>query len=708
MASLHDMRVSVAVLLAIGLMVQLQTTQARLVRRDHHPKETLNETEARFERTRRSTFCESPKARQTVNFPESIIGRCHINYTMDSGYLPVTDQDFLFYWKFGPRLVAPKDAPIIFWTNGGPGCSSMEGAIGELGPLSLINSESKSRLFTGQLSDNPYSWNAYAHLVFVDQPRYVGFSYGSGPRITSSEDAGKDIAVFIKKFLKTYEDVFQDTNPEVYIAGESYAGHYVPAWSRALLKDSSINFKGIALGNSCVDDAIQIDNTKYREFLHRENLLPPGYEWEHTSTYLANKARNTYVGYTPNFYDFRVQKITCNGPCYDYDYTDYQNFLSSSTFTTALDICPGAGDNTFTGNAGGCISMGSFDRHQSNREYVNDIQNVLNKGLKVVFFYGKVDQACDYVGGRAMVDSLQFKGRDDFHNAKLVDALLAGAPATKMQQGGGLTWIEIESAGHMVPRDRPAAGFFAINHLVIGQGTLPETSSSSPPPPPPCPPCATASPTMATTTPPLTTTTACPTLSCAPCTTEVPMVTCPPQICPSPPSSPTTESPTSCPECLDCANFTPASTTTAELTAASTTTASTTACPPPIVCPTPTPTAPVTTSCPEVQCTPVHCRPCPTPEGCPDVYIPACPPPPPPSTTTACDPKSVTGNSGDADSAASAYPTKTVAGLSTALAILTIAFVVVMVKLNSSPRYTTLSSHDVTLNEGFNIQDDDI
>lgn len=62
------------------------------------------------------------------------------------------------------------------------------------------------------------------------------------------------------------------SNSPVFIAGESYAGHYVPAWSRAILAHNSnldidaptrINLSGISLGNACVDDRVQVDGAKY-------------------------------------------------------------------------------------------------------------------------------------------------------------------------------------------------------------------------------------------------------------------------------------------------------------------------------------------------------------------------------------------------------------------------------------------------------------
>ncbi len=76
-----------------------------------------------MDKTQRSTasadtFCSNPVAKQKVAFPESLAGRTNTPFDMYSGYVNVTDQDWLFYWFFGTADGNP-NAPLIIWTNGG-------------------------------------------------------------------------------------------------------------------------------------------------------------------------------------------------------------------------------------------------------------------------------------------------------------------------------------------------------------------------------------------------------------------------------------------------------------------------------------------------------------------------------------------------------------------------------------------------------------
>lgn len=53
----------------------------------------------------------------------------------------------------------PETAPLIWWTNGGPGCSGFNGLLEENGPF-RPNAD-------GNLDLNPYAWNKKANMVFV-------------------------------------------------------------------------------------------------------------------------------------------------------------------------------------------------------------------------------------------------------------------------------------------------------------------------------------------------------------------------------------------------------------------------------------------------------------------------------------------------------------------------------------------------------------
>jgi serine carboxypeptidase-like clade 2 len=158
----------------------------------------------------------------------------------------------LFYYlaEADGGAAASSKAPLLLWLNGGPGCSSLGyGAMEELGPF-RVKSDGVS------LYRNPYSWNNVANVMFLESPIGVGFSY-SNTTADYSRMGDNSTAEDAYKFLVNWMERFPEyKGRDFYLAGESYAGHYVPQLAHAILRHSSaaaggkpssspINLKGI-------------------------------------------------------------------------------------------------------------------------------------------------------------------------------------------------------------------------------------------------------------------------------------------------------------------------------------------------------------------------------------------------------------------------------------------------------------------------------
>lgn len=103
-----------------------------------------------------------------------------------TGYIEIQARHLFFYF-FESRSDPDKD-DVVFWTNGGPGCSSAVGLFMEHGesaapPFSLVyvnifRFQGPCRVHSvDNVTFNPHSWNEHANVLYIDQPIGVGFSY---------------------------------------------------------------------------------------------------------------------------------------------------------------------------------------------------------------------------------------------------------------------------------------------------------------------------------------------------------------------------------------------------------------------------------------------------------------------------------------------------------------------------------------------------
>ncbi|KAI0595431.1 Alpha/Beta hydrolase protein [Biscogniauxia sp. FL1348] len=187
-----------------------------------------------------------------------------------AGYLPISDtpneESELFFWFFPKSENTTAEKEILLWLNGGPGCSSFEGLIQENGPFVW-------QYGTYKPVPNPWAWNRLINMVWVEQPVGTGFSRGT-VTATSEEDVAAQFLGFWKNFIET----FSMQGYKVYIAGESYAGLFVPYIASAMLDANDTTYydlNGIliydpVLGNDVVQSATTV--VPFVDYHH--NLMP--------------------------------------------------------------------------------------------------------------------------------------------------------------------------------------------------------------------------------------------------------------------------------------------------------------------------------------------------------------------------------------------------------------------------------------------------
>lgn len=426
-------------------------------------------------------------------------GQPKVSFQQFSGYVTVDDVAgrALFYW-LTEAAHEPLNKPLVVWLNGGPGCSSIAyGASEEIGPFRI------NKTATG-LELNKFSWNTVSNSLFLETPAGVGFSYSN--RSSDLLDTG-DIrtATDSLQFLVQWMERFpRYKGRDVYLTGESYAGHYVPQLAKAIITYNAkskhpINLKGFMVGNAVTDN-------------YYDNLGTVAYWWSHAM--ISDKTYHQLI----NKCDFSRQKESdeCEST---YSYAMDQEFGNIDQYNIYAPTCSIPSDGSDDSPVGATRhtmrlphrpypvfrQMSGYDPCTEKRaeSYYNrpDVQKALHAnttlisykwtacseklnrnwndsdvsilpiyrqliaaGLRIWVFSGDVDSVVPITGTRYSLAQLKLSTKVSWYPWYV-----------KKQVGGwtevyeGLTFATVRGAGHEVPLFKPRAALQLFKSFLKGE-----------------------------------------------------------------------------------------------------------------------------------------------------------------------------------------------------------------------------------------------
>ena len=121
-------------------------------------------------------------------------------------------------------------------------------------------------LSTNTTRFNPDAWTEVFNVIYLDQPAGTGFSYVDDSENVEAypkrtEESALDFIVALELFRVAFKDLEQ---APLYVAGESWAGQYVPVYGAAILDHNThvpasrqIPLVSIIIGNGWVSPAAQ-------------------------------------------------------------------------------------------------------------------------------------------------------------------------------------------------------------------------------------------------------------------------------------------------------------------------------------------------------------------------------------------------------------------------------------------------------------------
>jgi len=374
-----------------------------------------------------------------------------------SGFLTVDkpNNGNMFFWFF-PAEENPETAPVVIWLQGGPGGSSMFGALKLHGPI--ITTVDGNNQLSG-VEKNPYSWGRKHNMLYIDNPVGAGFSFSDKMPETQMEVTNN-----LYEFLQQWYTLFPmyQSNP-FYPFGESYAGKFVPSLTRHIHERNQedddkikINLVGMGIGDGWMSP---YHNARYANQLYQVGLMDEqDHEYclaqEQTTQDLID-AGNLYEAWQSwnNEFGYFLNKMDCgyyyNIAICDFDPAEdnYEDFCNLASTREALHVgqmpFPNPGDVYFS-------MINVFMESQ-----MHDIEFVLNAGYKTLIYDGNFDIICNHSGILDMIADMQWDGKADYDKAMRTVYHYGSEVVGYLKKAQNLDLLVVRNAGHMVPLSQP-------------------------------------------------------------------------------------------------------------------------------------------------------------------------------------------------------------------------------------------------------------
>ncbi|KAL2945256.1 Serine carboxypeptidase-like 18 [Bienertia sinuspersici] len=210
-------------------------------------------------------------AGEVVDYLPGFPGKLPFN--LQTGYIKVGDSEMFYY--FVESEGNPNNDPLLLWLTGGPGCSSWNSLVYEIGPLEFDHDASLEGSLP-QLRSYEYSWTKSASIIFLDSPVGTGFSYSTTQEGWPSSDtkAANEAYQFLMQWVAENP---QYLKVPFFVGGDGYSGIIVPLITQLIIKGNEagvqphLNLKGYLVGSPNTDDFI--DQNSKVEFAHRMALI---------------------------------------------------------------------------------------------------------------------------------------------------------------------------------------------------------------------------------------------------------------------------------------------------------------------------------------------------------------------------------------------------------------------------------------------------